>query len=88
MSVKVRKVGNSFAVTIPTHIVNQLHLRHGQNLEVRPSVRGWEYRLPRDHAGGIDWTEYETLNADVRDGLSPEEYIRRMREEDRDENLF
>ena len=32
-------------------------------------------------SGRIHWKEYETLDADVRDGLSPEEYVRRMREE-------
>ena len=88
MSVKIRKVGNSFAVTIPTHIVRQLHLRHGQSLDVRPSSRGWEYQLPHDYVGRTDWKEYETLDADVRDGLSPEEYIRKMRDQDRDEILF
>ena len=88
MSVKIRKVGNSFAVTIPTHIVNQLRLRHGQSLEVRSSAHGWEYRLPHTHSGHIAWEEYETLDADVRDGLSPEEYVRNMREQDRDEIVF
>ena len=31
--------------------------------------------------GRIPWEEYETLDADIRDGLSPEEYVRRMRAE-------
>ena len=88
MSVKVRKVGNSFAVTIPTQIVNQLHLRHGQSLEVRPSAHGWEYQLPHPYSGRVAWEEYETLDANVRDGLSPEEYVRSMREQDRDEIVF
>ncbi len=88
MSVKVRKVGNSFAVTIPTHIVNQLRLRHGQSLEVRPSAHGWEYQLPHPYSGRVAWEEYETLDANVRDGLSPEEYVRSMREQDRDEIVF
>ena len=88
MSVKIRKVGNSFAVTIPTHIVSQLRLRHGQSLEVRPSAHGWEYRLPHTYSGSVAWEEYESLDADVRDGLSPEEYVRSMREQDRDEIVF
>lgn len=29
--------------------------------------------------GRIPWEEYETLDADVRDGLSPEEYVKRQR---------
>ena len=85
MSVKVRKVGNSFAVTIPAQIVNQLRLRHGQSLEVRPSAHGWEYQLPHPYSGRVAWEEYETLDADVRDGLSPEEYVRRMRDWDCEE---
>ncbi len=32
-------------------------------------------------SGRIPWEEYETLDADVRDGLPPEEYVRSMREE-------
>ena len=85
MTVKVRKVGNSFAVTIPTQIVNQLRLRNGQSLEVRPSAHGWEYQLPHPYSGRVAWEEYETLDADVRDGLSPEEYVRRMRDWDCEE---
>ena len=88
MSVKIRKAGNSFAVTVPAHIVSQLHLRHGQSLEVRPSAHGWEYRLPYSGSGRVDWEEYESLGADVREGLAPEEYVRSMREQDRDEVVF
>ncbi|MBO5515007.1 MAG: hypothetical protein J5963_02785 [Schwartzia sp.] len=32
-------------------------------------------------SGRIPWEEYETLDADVRDGWSPEDYVRSMREE-------
>ena len=44
-----------------------------------------EYRPCHTDSGRVAWEEYETLDANVRDGLPPEEYIRRMREQDRDE---
>lgn len=36
-------------------------------------------------SGRIHWEEYETLDADVRGGLPPEEYVKRLREEDNEE---
>ena len=36
----------------------------------------------------IDWEKYEVSGKDMRDGLSPEEYVRNLREHDRDEILF
>ena len=44
-----------------------------------------EYRSCHTDPGRIPWEEYETLDADVRDGLSPEEYVRRMRDWDCEE---
>ena len=32
-------------------------------------------------SGRIPWEKYETPDADVRDGLPPEEYVRKIREE-------
>ena len=43
------------------------------------------YRLPQTDSNRIAWEEYETSDADIRDGLPPEEYIRKLREEDREE---
>ncbi len=43
-------------------------------------------KLPHvDDSTDISWEEYETTKTDVRDGLPPEEYIRTMRENDREE---
>ena len=36
----------------------------------------------------IEWAKYEVSGKDMRDGLSPEEYVRKLREQDRDEILF
>ena len=88
MAVKVRKVGNSFSVTIPAHIIRQLHLRHGQELDEHTSAYGWEYRPARPRPAEIRWEAYESPQADIRDGLSPDAYIRKLREQDRDETLF
>jgi hypothetical protein len=44
-----------------------------------------EIALCHTDSGRIPWEEYETLDADVRDGLPPEEYVKRLREEDNEE---
>ena len=36
----------------------------------------------------INWEKYEATNTDMCEGLAPEEYVRKLRENDRDEMLF
>ena len=43
------------------------------------------YRQCHTDSGRIPWEEYETLDADVRGGLPPEEYVKKLREENNEE---
>ena len=84
MSVKVRKVGNSFTVTIPAGFVELLNLYDGQELEVNVSEQTLEYRLLKAIPKTIDWDDYEPVSSHLRDGLTPDEYVRRLRDYDRE----
>lgn len=83
MTVKVRKVGNSYTLTIPSEAMEHLHLVNGQELEVRFNNRILEYHTLLSIPEMIDWTEYESSDPDIRDGMDPEEYIRELRRDDR-----
>ena len=85
VKVKVRKVGNSYTVTVPAAAVEELRLSDGQELEVVVSKQKLEYRPVRSAPFEIDWSKYQTLDADIRDGMSPEEYVRSLRDYDRDD---
>jgi putative addiction module antidote len=68
MEGKIRKVGNSLGVILPKQIIDELHLktgdkvdivRKGSNLELRPIDPEFE-----------DWAEaYRTVNTDYKDVL-------------------
>lgn len=83
MSVKVRKVGNSLTLSIPAQVAQDLKLYDGQELEVNTSFGTLMYVVPQYSAKTIDWNKYRTTDADVRDGLTADEYVRRLREDDR-----
>ena len=84
MSVKVRKVGNSFTVTIPAGIVESLHLYDGQELEVSASEQSLEYRPLKSIPRTIHWGDYEPVSHHLRDGMTPDEYDSSLRDNDRE----
>lgn len=84
MSVKVRKVGNSFTVTIPAGFVESLNLYDGQELEVNASEHAIEYRPLKTAPKTINWDDYEPVSDKLRDGMTPDEYVRSLRDYDRD----
>lgn len=83
MTVKVRKVGNSYTLTIPADAMETMHLVDGQELEVRATPHALEYCPLYVKPQKIDWSAYENTKVDVRDGMQPDEYVRSLREDDR-----
>ena len=83
MSVKVRKVGNSLTLTIPASAVQELKLYDGQELNVSTSFGTLVYMCPNSSTRHIEWRKYETDDADIRDGLTADEYVRGLRDDDR-----
>jgi antitoxin component of MazEF toxin-antitoxin module len=83
MSVKVRRVGNSFTVTIPAGFVESLNLYDGQELEVSASEQTLEYKPLKALPKTIKWEDYEPISGNLRDGMTPDEYVRSLRDNDR-----
>ncbi len=89
MLVKARKVGNSFVLTIPSSLVDTMNLSDGQEMLVDYSAysRTLSYR-PRK-VSKINWEEFVSQDKeDIRDGMSPEEYVRSLRDLDREEIIL
>ena len=84
MSVKVRKVGNSYTVSIPAGVVKQLDIFDGQIMDVVMTSKGFEYRIAEPVPSGIDWASYQYDGAPLRDGMDPDEYVRSLRNDDRE----
>ena len=83
MTVKVRKVGNSYTLTIPTDAMETMRLVDGQELGVRSSAHLLEYYPLYIRPHKIDWSAYENTGVDVRDSMKPDEYVRKLRDNDR-----
>lgn len=89
MLVKARRVGNSFALTIPSAVVEAMNLSDGQEMFVDYNAysRTLSYRLNKVHE--INWEEFVSQDKeDIRDGLSPEDYVRHLRDFDREEIIL
>lgn len=89
MLVKARKIGNSFALTIPSSFVQTMNLSDGQEMLVdyNSYSQTLSYRLNK--VSEIHWDEFVSHDKeDIRDGLSPEDYVRSLRELDREEVVF
>ena len=84
MSVKVRKVGNSFTVTIPSGFVEYLNLYDGQELEVNSTGHSLEYKPIVKVPDTIHWEKYEALSGSFTDGIDPDDYVRSLRDNDRE----
>lgn len=87
MAVKVRKVGNSYTLTIPAQAVASLKLHDGQELEVSVENQKLEYRIAKKPINFKGWEKYETRDTDLRDGMTADEYVRSLRADDR-ESVF
>ena len=89
MLVKTRKVGNSFALTIPASLAEAMILDDGQEMEVdyNPYSRTLSYHPQRIRE--INWDEFVSQDKeDIRDGMKPEEYVRALRDFDREEIIL
>ena len=89
MLVKARKVGNSLALTIPASFVGTMNLYDGQEMEVdyNPYSRTLSYQPNRIRE--INWKEFISNDKeDIRDRMSPEDYVRSLRDYDREEIVF
>ena len=89
MLLKARKVGNSFALTIPSSFVESMDLFDGQEMLVdyNPYSRTLSYRPSK--VCEINWGEFVSQDGeDIRDGMSPEDYVRSLRDNDREEVVF
>ena len=89
MFVKARKVGNSFALTIPSSFVEAMNLADGQEMLVDYNTysRTLSYRMNKVRE--IHWEEFVSQDTeDIRDGLSPEDYVRKLRDLDREAVIF
>ena len=84
MSVKVRKVGNSLTVTIPAGFVEALNIYDGQELEVKVSEQAIEYKPLKTMPSTISWDDYAPTTNNLRDGMNPDEYVRSLRDYDRE----
>ena len=85
MITKIRKVGNSFVVTIPSECMESLNLRDGQEMEVNTQDNILGYIPLETKKPDIDWNKYSfNKPIDLRDGLEPTEYVRSLRDNDRE----
>ena len=83
MSVKVRKVGNSMVLTVPSYVAESLGVYEGQEYSVDVVRGGIEYSPVETPVRNIDWNKYDKRGRNLRDGMTPEEYVRRLRDDDR-----
>ena len=89
MLVKVRRVGNSFALTIPSAFVEAMDLADGQEMQVDYDAYSRTLSYRPNRVCEINWSEFEAQdNEDIRDGMSPEDYVRSLRDFDREEIVF
>ena len=88
MTVKIRKVGNSFTVTIPMETIDLLNLSEGQELDIDTSKHTLNYIPIKNKPTSVDWDKYVIKHPIPKiDGMTTSEYIRSMRDNDR-ENIL
>ena len=88
VAVKIRKVGNSYTLTVPAHAVDALQLHDGQEMKVEMSRQALTYRIFQPVSSTISWDEFASSGANIRDGMSPDDYVRSLRDGDREEVLL
>lgn len=68
METKIRKVGNSLGVTIPKQIIDELHVKEGDTMEIK--TEGDALRLEPSDKEFEEWAEaYREANRDYKDVL-------------------
>ncbi len=89
MLVKTRKVGNSFALTIPASLAEAMRLDDGQEMEVDYNPYSGTLSYHPQRISEINWDEFVSQDKeDIRDGMKPEEYVRALRDFDREEIIL
>ena len=89
MLVKTRKVGNSFALTIPASLAEAMILDDGQEMEVDYNPYSGTLSYHPQRISEINWDEFVSQDKeDIRDGMKPEEYVRALRDFDREEIIL
>ena len=89
MFVKARKVGNSFALTIPASIVETMKIQDGLELKVDYNPYSGTLSYQPERVREINWDEFISADKeDIRDGMTPEDYVRSLRDYDREEVVF
>ena len=81
MEVTLRKVGNSFVVTVPLTVVERLDAHEGDKLTLKNMNNGFYYEQ-KEKSTKINWDKYTNFN-DSKRALDPVGYIREMRDNDR-----
>lgn len=68
MEAKIRKVGNSLGVIIPKHLIEELHLKDGDKVQIEK--KGQNIELTPVDPEFEEWAEaYYQLNLDYKDVL-------------------
>ena len=89
MLVKTRKVGNSFALTIPASLTEAMRLNDGQEMEVDYNPYSGTLSYHPQRIREINWDEFVSQDTDdIREGMKPEEYVRVLRDFDREEIIL
>ena len=70
--VKTRKVGNSFALTIPASIVETMNVYDGLEMKVDYNPYNEVLSYQPDSVRKINWKEF--IPVEIRDNLTPEDY--------------
>ncbi len=82
MSVKLRKVGNSYVLTVPNEYINKNNLRDGQEMSVSSDANSITFSPVAKTKKVILWDTYENKIPVFPEDISPETYIRKMRDEE------
>lgn len=87
--VKARKVGNSFALTIPSSFVETMKLADGQEMLVDYNAYSRTLSYRPHKVCEIHWEEFVSQDKeDIREGMSPEDYVRSLRDLDGEKIIF
>jgi len=68
MKTKIRKIGNSSGIILPKDIMDDLHLKEGDEITIKKTESHLE--LFAEDSGFSDWAEsYRNANTDYKDVL-------------------
>ncbi|MBO6535278.1 MAG: AbrB/MazE/SpoVT family DNA-binding domain-containing protein [Balneolaceae bacterium] len=68
METKIRKIGNSLGITLPKQVIEELHLKDGDKLEIETIDK--VLQLKQIDSEFEDWAEaYRELNVSYKDVL-------------------